>query len=425
MIVENIRQAVGNTPLLLVPQGVHGIDNLTLYCKLEYMNPWWSLKDRPATYMVEKNKDHLKKNRKIIESSSGNMMKSLAMTSVDWKPQMLTITNRIKVPQQLDVLWFQWVEVDQTLSKSECLDFGDKDNPVALIEKLVAEEGDWLYTDQYRNKDSEIAHYEGTGSEIVADIWWDIDYCFVWLGTTWSTNGIYQAITDNQESPCNLVWIVSTEDDFIPGIRNRREMNEVGIFNPWIIDDIVPISWSEAALSNVYLIKNLWTLCGPTTGSVFAGIQKYFSWSVFDEPKVAVFIACDRVEPYTAYIKERLDRKEIIEESMKTKEVMDVVWDEEIHITSIEQKHANQIVIDTRMRLAYESWHIPWSINIPEQQLMQLLEKTHFVSPEQRVILVCATGDSVKHIAHTYYNKWYNRSYLEWWFIERKKKHRP
>lgn len=48
MIYQNIVEAIGNTPILKIDPKVHGLKNIELYAKLEYMNPFGSVKDRTA-----------------------------------------------------------------------------------------------------------------------------------------------------------------------------------------------------------------------------------------------------------------------------------------------------------------------------------------------------------------------------------------
>jgi cysteine synthase B len=40
MILTSIVEHIGNTPLLLIPEEVHGISGLEIYAKLEYLNPF-------------------------------------------------------------------------------------------------------------------------------------------------------------------------------------------------------------------------------------------------------------------------------------------------------------------------------------------------------------------------------------------------
>ena len=52
MNYKKITDFIGNTPLVEIPQNLHGTNNVLL-AKLEYFNPTHSLKDRIATYMIE------------------------------------------------------------------------------------------------------------------------------------------------------------------------------------------------------------------------------------------------------------------------------------------------------------------------------------------------------------------------------------
>ena len=79
MIAQHISELIGNTPLLHIPHAKHGIANLDLYCKLEYLNPFGSQKDRPAWYFLKHHLDKICHDKKIIEASSGNTIKALSL----------------------------------------------------------------------------------------------------------------------------------------------------------------------------------------------------------------------------------------------------------------------------------------------------------------------------------------------------------
>ena len=81
MIYNNINQLIGNTPLynlekIELKEGL----NCKLYAKLEYYNPFMSIKDRPAYNMLKKAIDEkqINSNTVIIEATSGNMGIALA-----------------------------------------------------------------------------------------------------------------------------------------------------------------------------------------------------------------------------------------------------------------------------------------------------------------------------------------------------------
>ncbi|NCB51865.1 MAG: cysteine synthase family protein [Clostridia bacterium] len=81
-LIENIYEAIGETPLLHLRRitdhyGVSG----DIYAKLEYLNPGYSKKDRPALQMIEEAEQsgELKPGQTVIELTSGNTGTGLSL----------------------------------------------------------------------------------------------------------------------------------------------------------------------------------------------------------------------------------------------------------------------------------------------------------------------------------------------------------
>ncbi|HHF52754.1 MAG TPA: pyridoxal-phosphate dependent enzyme, partial [candidate division WOR-3 bacterium] len=79
--LENILEAVGNTPLVRLQKVISPLDNKLLLAKAEFLNPGGSIKDRLAIYMIEKalERGELKEGGTIVEATSGNTGVALAM----------------------------------------------------------------------------------------------------------------------------------------------------------------------------------------------------------------------------------------------------------------------------------------------------------------------------------------------------------
>ena len=101
MIYNSIEQVIGNTPLLKLDGKRYGLKNTDLYVKLEYLNPFGSIKDRTALGLLKdtKWKELERQNQHIIESSSGNTAKSLQVLASRHGVPVICVTNRIKVPE--------------------------------------------------------------------------------------------------------------------------------------------------------------------------------------------------------------------------------------------------------------------------------------------------------------------------------------
>ena len=78
--VANVSQAIGNTPLVKLNRLAEGLQ-ANIDCKLGYMNPGGSVKDRIALNIIEEAEKSgaLKPGGTIVEATSGNTGMGLAM----------------------------------------------------------------------------------------------------------------------------------------------------------------------------------------------------------------------------------------------------------------------------------------------------------------------------------------------------------
>jgi len=80
MLVHNILDAIGNTPLLRLNK----ISSGNVFAKAEFLNPGGSIKDRVAKYIIEEAEREkiLKPGMTIIEATSGNTGIGLTLIGV-------------------------------------------------------------------------------------------------------------------------------------------------------------------------------------------------------------------------------------------------------------------------------------------------------------------------------------------------------
>lgn len=387
MKYEDITELIGDTPLLKIDEEVHGVRNLQLYVKMESMNPFGSLKDRVAWSLLEDDIEMIReKDRKVLESSSGNTAKAIQGITSSRGIDFRTITNRIKIDEVKDLLITMGTEIEELPGKSECPDPNDPDDPLTYIDNLMEEKGDSYYrTGQYTDEKNTEAHRENTGPEIMEDLS-QIDYFFGGLGTTGSTKGITQAIRERNPD-LNTVGIVSSSDDFIPGIRTENEMWEVGLYEKELYSDVLTVNSGKAIDAALDLIRGSGLLSGPTTGAQLAAIRDYFPEEL-EEEKTAVFLACDRLEPYMSYLKKR--RPELF--GGEKQEIETTKEPDQITVDQAHQEFEDFTVIDIRSNPAYKASHIPGSINITGDRLKDIL-RTGNPFPNRKILVVCPTGD--------------------------------
>ena len=138
MLYEHITELIGNTPLLKIDRAVHQLQHIDLYAKLEYYNPFGSLKDRIAYGMLKDVLAEVKSTAKtVVESSSGNTAKALSALCALYDLPFKTVTSRIRYPEVRMILHILGAQIEELPSVSECPDPFDPNDFLAVAKNLV------------------------------------------------------------------------------------------------------------------------------------------------------------------------------------------------------------------------------------------------------------------------------------------------
>ena len=196
MIIDSITEAIGRTPILRIDGQIHGLKNIDLYAKLEYLNPFGSLKDRTAYGLLQDEIDYIKEHGlTVIETSSGNTAKALQSICNINGIRFRTITNRIRVSESRSIIKYLGADI---------LEVSKDVNTIERIEEIIAaDHGKYFHTAQYSNNNNVKAHYE-TGREIYEDAG-SIDYLFSVLGTSGSSRGITMYLKEKNPDLVSVV----------------------------------------------------------------------------------------------------------------------------------------------------------------------------------------------------------------------------
>ncbi len=402
MIYQHIEDVIGNTPLLRIDGARYGIEHVDIYVKLEYLNPFGSVKDRTTLSLTQHiDFDEMRRTgAKLIESSSGNAAKALRMLAHRREVGLTLVTNRIKVPEVDMVLKYLETDIVNLPGRSECPDPNDPDNVVAVIERMVAENpSGYRHTAQYTSADNPRAHETTTAVELYRDLE-RIDYFVAGVGTGGSTGGMLDYIERHQLAT-KCVGVVSHPSDFLPGIRTNAELFETPLFHADRFEAMTEVT-SKAALEALdLLVRNEGVLAGPTTGGNFAAVLEWCrahdALRSDGTRQTVVFLACDRLEPYMSYIEKRLPER-FGRQSYSDLYDMAAMTDEAANDLTVEQLEASlrsdepPLVIDTRGVKAYELFHIEQSVCYPEELLHELFEEG-VPFRGRSVVFVCPRGD--------------------------------
>ncbi|MEV6426717.1 pyridoxal-phosphate dependent enzyme [Nocardia sp. NPDC051463] len=411
MRYDHITELIGNTPLLRLDPAVHGLENVELYAKLESHNPFGSVKDRVAWGMIRDDLDEIRANSQtLIEASSGNTAKALRILGAVYGVGLRAVTNRIKVTEVRELLQLFGTDIVELPGLSECPDPTTPNDVYSVIEATMAKDPEAYYhASQYTNEKNIEAHHHGTGREIHEDLAADgitrVDYLIGGLGTTGSTRGTATYLRKHNPE-LRTIAVVSDRTDFIPGIRSESEMWDVGLFRPDFYDRIVTVDALSAVDATLRLATGYGILAGPTSGASYAAALETLraaAASTSNGPVVAVFIVCDRLEPYLSYIKKRrphlFDRTERRPQPTATDLAATPALSPD-ELTDLDRT-ARPTIVDTRGAMAYRIGHVPGAINIRDDQLDDMF--THGIPfPRSRpVVFVCPVGELSLRFAAT------------------------
>jgi S-sulfo-L-cysteine synthase (O-acetyl-L-serine-dependent) len=406
MIITSLAEMIGNTPLIEIPKRVHQCPGVTLYAKLELLNPFGSIKDRIAQAMLAPHYERLKKlGAGVVENSSGNTAKALqALCAPEGIPFSL-VSGLARVPEQREILKLMGTTIEEVPQASDCFDPNDPNDPQYELERRAAASGNsLLFTSQFTNPLNPSEHARSTGAEIARDLP-RVDYLIAGVGTAGSSCGA--ATTLRQGNPdLKLIGLTAHAHDNIPGIRSAGELWENGVFDRASYHDLIAMSSADAIDGMLTLIRRCGIPAGPSSGANYAGAIRTLRNlpAGSPSPTIAVFFACDRMEPYLSYVKERrpdifdvgthgggwhdLSAEEVLEGPMVSVEDFEILRQEKGTLT-----------VDTRSAVAFRLEHIPGSINIPLEHLEQICRLGNPFPIDRTVVLVCQRGVFTRPVA--------------------------
>ncbi len=290
------------TPLVRINR-VQTHRELDLYLKLEWLNPFGSVKDRAAAHMLAgmAERGDLDQ-RDIVEASSGNTAIALAAlaTLLD---KRLTVTVPDGVPEEKKVLLrMLGAEVWETPDDLCPIDH-PKDGAIALARSLAAQDGgsSYVMANQYENDDNVRAHYETTGPEIWRQTEGRIRYFVAGLGTTGTITGVGRYLKE-RDPAIRIIAVEPQPGHRLPGLKSFAEARQPGILNWDVVDEVIKVDDEPAYETTKRLHREEGLIVGPSTGAVVHAVNQLPA----DARGVAVGISPDSGTKYTSYFAELL-----------------------------------------------------------------------------------------------------------------------
>ncbi len=262
---DSLLDALGETPLVGLPRLSPRWDGdapVRLWAKLEDRNPTGSVKDRAALYMVRHAEadGRLTPGCTILEPTSGNTGISLAMVAklrgyglVCVMPENTSVERR----QLLEMFGARII-----YSPAE----GGSNEAVVVAKRLAAENPDWVMLYQYGNAANALAHYEGTGPEILRDLP-TITHFVAGLGTTGTLMGAGRYLREKAPD----VQVIAAEPrygELVYGLRNIDEGFVPELYDDSVLTSRFSVTSYDALRRTRDLIEHEGIFAGISTGAI-------------------------------------------------------------------------------------------------------------------------------------------------------------
>ncbi|MBA4454475.1 MAG: cysteine synthase family protein [Nitrosopumilaceae archaeon] len=269
---------VGNTPLVKLES--LSKNNVDYFAKLEGHNPFGSVKDRAAYWMIKdgEEKGILTKGKSIIiEPTSGNT--GIALTGI---ANLLGYKVEIVIPEKAsnetkEIIRNLGAKIFET-SDDLCPKVGaGTDQSIALATSIASSRPDTYYSpNQYANEANFKGHYVGTGPEIWKQTEGKITHFFTGVGTGGTITGIGTYLKEKNPN-IKIIGCQPQQDHLIQGWRNFEESAKPDLFlkRENVVDDWISVDNQEAFSVVKEVFEKDKLLISPSSAAVYACMKKY------------------------------------------------------------------------------------------------------------------------------------------------------
>ena len=276
-IYKSVDELIGKTPLLEVSKfaAVKGVD-CRILCKLEYLNPAGSIKDRAALYMINdaERKGLIKKGSTIIEPTSGNTGIGLAAIGVSRGYRVILTMPESMSIERRKLLTAYGAEIVLTDAA------GGMAAAIKKAQELSAQTENSFIPSQFENPANSEAHYKTTAKEIWDDTEGKFDIFVSAVGTGGTISGCARYFKEKSSD----INVVAVEPDASPliskGHAGPHGIQGIGanfipdLYERELVDSVVTVKDEEAYDAARTLAKSEGILVGISSGAALAAALK-------------------------------------------------------------------------------------------------------------------------------------------------------
>ncbi len=269
MIYEDILQTIGGTPLVKINR-LNPNKKVTIYAKIEGVNPSGSIKDRIALKMIEQAEAEgkLSAGKIIIEATSGNTGIGLAMVgAVKGYQVVIVLSSAVSVERRKMIQAFGAQIILTDASEGT-------DGAIKRAKEIVAADPhNYFMPNQFSNKYNKMAHYKTTGEEIWKQTNGKITHFVSSLGTSGTIMGVGKALKENNPK-IKIVSAHPVKGHYIQGLKNMDEAIIPELYKPEFIDETIMTETDIAYDMARQIVRKEGIFVGMSSGAaMYAALQ--------------------------------------------------------------------------------------------------------------------------------------------------------
>jgi cysteine synthase B len=263
-----------------------------ILCKAECYNPGGSVKDRPALNMIRDGErtGKLKPGGTIIDSTSGNTGIAYAMIGAakGYKVKLFLPANASHERKRiLKAYGAEVVLTDPAQSSDGAI--------LACREEYGRHPEKYFYPDQYNNPANWLAHYDGTGVEILAQTGNRVTHFIAGLGTSGTFMGVGRRLRESSPGVRLISMQPSSGFHGLEGLKHMATAIVPGIYDEKLADENIGIETEDAHEMVRRLAREEGLLVGISSG---ANVAAALQVAKRIQEGVIVTIICDAADKY-------------------------------------------------------------------------------------------------------------------------------
>ncbi len=276
-IVDLIPGPDNPTPMVRIGERFNPHAGFELLVKLEGMNPFGSIKDRTAWFMLRELQ--LRDGQSLVEPTAGNTGIALgALANARGIPLEVAVPEGVPEEKkaQLRFLGAEVIEVEDELCP-----IYPSEGARGVVKSMVDSEafdGKYVSPNQYESELNVAAHYQTTGPEIWRQTGGRIDYFFAGIGTGGTITGVGRYLkernpnikvigvepAERHHKLSGLKRVTGLPDDHFPEILDRD-----------VVDEYISVTDEEAFRAGIRIARTDGVLVGPTTGAALHAASEW------------------------------------------------------------------------------------------------------------------------------------------------------